>query len=260
MNSDRLEQLTRALREEGNRTTPAEVRATRARVMTSLRGGDRRTRRFVMLVVPIAAVLVASAALAKSGVPVGKAWDWITVEIGGGPPRGPAPSKAAPKPRSAPSSARPPSRTDDDIAPPASAAPARIPTPPADSAPPAAVPPVAAPIARAPASARAAGAPRPAASEDAESAALALYREAHRLQFTDRDYAAALRAWDGYIQAAPRGPLVIEARYNRAIALVHLGRTAEARAALAPFARGDVGGGYHQRETSELLDALDAAP
>jgi len=48
--------------------------------------------------------------------------------------------------------------------------------------------------------------------------------------------------------------LVLEARYNRAICLVRLGRRAGARAALAPFASGAYGG-YRQEDARALLDA-----
>jgi hypothetical protein len=82
-----------------------------------------------------------------------------------------------------------------------------------------------------------------------------LYAQAHRAHFVDRDPAAALRAWDVYLAAAPDGPLAPEARYNRALALVRLGRRAEAREALAPFAAGAYGG-YRAAEARALIDAL----
>ena len=67
-----------------------------------------------------------------------------------------------------------------------------------------------------------------------------------------RDFAAALVAWDRYL-ASDGGPLATEARYNRAIALAHLGRTDEATQALRPFADGDYGG-YRQHEARALID------
>ncbi|HEY4395632.1 MAG TPA: hypothetical protein VGP64_16290 [Polyangia bacterium] len=85
-------------------------------------------------------------------------------------------------------------------------------------------------------------------------APLALYREAHRLHFVERDYAEALGAWDRYL-AAGSGPLVLEARYNRAIALAHLGRREEAVAALRPFAD-SARGGYRRQEALALIAAL----
>ena len=77
------------------------------------------------------------------------------------------------------------------------------------------------------------------------------------MHFSQRDSASALTAWDDYLAAFPRGRFVPEAQYNRAICLVRLGRDAEARAALAPFASGKRGG-YRQTEAGDLLSALDA--
>ncbi len=82
-----------------------------------------------------------------------------------------------------------------------------------------------------------------------------LYAEAHRAHFVDGDPAAALRAWNAYLAAAPDGPLAPEARYNRALTLVRLGRLDEARQALEPFAR-EREGGYRAREAAALLEAM----
>jgi len=51
--------------------------------------------------------------------------------------------------------------------------------------------------------------------------------------------------------AAPRGRFANEARYNRAICLVRLGRHAEAQRDLEPFASGAMG--YRQNEARQLL-------
>jgi hypothetical protein len=94
--------------------------------------------------------------------------------------------------------------------------------------------------------------PRPPARDDA-----ALYREAHALHFVAHDPARALVAWDRYLSAASASSqtgLVLEARYNRAICLVRLGRREEAREALAPFAAGAYGA-YRREEARALLDA-----
>jgi len=92
-----------------------------------------------------------------------------------------------------------------------------------------------------------------------EAASLTLYKNAYRLHFINQRYEAALAAWDAYLRAAPAGSLVVEARYNRAIALVRLGRQKEAEAALLPFARGEIGGGYRVREAQQLLEALNGS-
>jgi RNA polymerase sigma-70 factor (ECF subfamily) len=78
------------------------------------------------------------------------------------------------------------------------------------------------------------------------------YVRAHREQFVSHDYDAALRAWDAYLGRARAGSFVLEARYNRAIALAQLGRVAEARAALQPFADG-VYGDYRRHAAARLL-------
>jgi hypothetical protein len=94
---------------------------------------------------------------------------------------------------------------------------------------------------------------------DRERRERALFRAAHDLHFETRDPAAALAAWDAYLATAPAGKLVVEARYNRALALVRLGHKAEAIAALEPFARGEVlPAGYRQQPARELLRALGA--
>ncbi len=88
-----------------------------------------------------------------------------------------------------------------------------------------------------------------------EDAPSRLYAEAHRAHFVDGDPSSALRAWNAYLAAAPEGTFAPEARYNRAVTLVRLGRLAEARRALEPFARGAYGG-YRSREAAALLEAI----
>jgi hypothetical protein len=84
-----------------------------------------------------------------------------------------------------------------------------------------------------------------------------LYAKAHELHFHGTDRAAALSAWDAYLAAEPAGRFAVEARYNRALCLLRLGRVAEARAALVPFARGEVEpAGYRQTEAAALVDRI----
>lgn len=99
------------------------------------------------------------------------------------------------------------------------------------------------------------GEPRPVA-RDGAAAADALYREAHQLHFVRRDFSAALAAWDRYL-ATGAGALSLEARYNRAIALAHLGRRADAIAALRPFADGETGS-YRKAEAQALIQQFSA--
>jgi hypothetical protein len=84
----------------------------------------------------------------------------------------------------------------------------------------------------------------------------AAYRTAHALHFEAHDPEGALAAWDAYLARYPSGRFALEARYNRALCLVRLGRTSEARAALAPFVAG-IHGGYRQQEATALAAALD---
>jgi hypothetical protein len=84
-----------------------------------------------------------------------------------------------------------------------------------------------------------------------------LYRRAHDLHFHGGDPATALAAWDAYLAAEPDGRFSVEARYNRALLLARLGRYAEARVALIPFARGEIApAGYRQTEAGLLVERL----
>ncbi len=82
------------------------------------------------------------------------------------------------------------------------------------------------------------------------------YRKAHDLHFVEQDASRALAAWDAYLQLAPSGRFAPEARYNRALCLIRLGRRAEALDALRPFAHGAYGT-YRMKEAQELGGALE---
>lgn len=84
-----------------------------------------------------------------------------------------------------------------------------------------------------------------------------LYAQAHELHFHGGDPAAALAAWDAYLTAEPHGAFAVEARYNRALCLVRLGRLADARRELEPYARGDVEHGYRQPDAAQLIERID---
>lgn len=81
-----------------------------------------------------------------------------------------------------------------------------------------------------------------------------LYRSAHDAHFRGGSPSAAIEAWDRYLAAAPRGRFAVEARYNRALALLKAGRRAEGLAALEPFASGAFGN-YRRDEAQRLLGA-----
>lgn len=92
-------------------------------------------------------------------------------------------------------------------------------------------------------------------AEAAKVDEMALYREAHRAHFGERNYALALAHWDRYLALTPRGAFVLEARYNRGVALYRLGRRDAAVEALRPFAEG-VYGGYRSGEAAQMLEEL----
>jgi len=66
-----------------------------------------------------------------------------------------------------------------------------------------------------------------------------------------------LAAFDDYIAHEPDGQFVAEARYNRALCLVHLDQLADAKLALQPFADGVVLAGYRQAEAKTLIEKID---
>jgi hypothetical protein len=188
--------------------------------MESVRNDKRRRARFFAYAFPIAAVLVGTTAWAAS--------------------TGRLAAIFRPPPKEEPVAAAPPPPASVELPPP-------TPPPPLETP-----PPVIASAAPKP------SVPRPphVEVEDASSADLSLYQKAHTLHFVTKRYDEALAAWDDYLRGSPNGAFVAEARYNRAICLVKLGRKAEATVALQPFADGKVAGGYRQAEAQKLLEHL----
>lgn len=237
MSKDLLAEATRALRE----TEPVsefEARATRARVMSGLHQTRVRRRTRLAFLLPIAASFVAVSAWGAASGKARVVLEEIERFVGVTP--------------ATPSAAKPPSRK--AAATPVLAAP--NPEPASSATSPAAEPPSPTAVAEVlPA--------RPTASTSASAAraervdpTLALYRTAHTAHFVAHDPARALAAWDAYLAAAPSGQFAPEARYNRALSLVRLGRNEEARRALEPFASGAYGG-YRKTEASALLSSLE---
>ncbi len=251
MSDDILAEAARALRETTDPErgaasgVPSSARLTRSRVMASLhqRTVKRRTR--VAFLLPIAATLATVSAWGAASGKAPELWDAVARTLG------------FEKPAEAPAPAVPPlGRSSGALRRPAQAAIEHH----AAAEPTSEQPDTPAPAPEPPA---VASAVRPAASAPAASASSAvfadpahdLYRRAHRAHFTEHNPPAALALWDEYLRAAPRGRFAVEARYNRALCLVRLGRRAEARAALDAFAAGKFGG-YRQSEAAELLEAL----
>ena len=237
MSKDLLDEATVALRE----TEPLnefEARATRARVMSGLHQTRVKRRTRLAFLLPLAASFVAvsawGAANGKARLVLDKLERLVAFTV-----TTPSGAPATPKRLTASRPAVAPSSEPMQVAP--SPVTELLPVPPSKGR---------------PASPAESSSADP-VSEHAERADpnLALYRVAHAAHFVDHDPARALAAWDAYLRAAPKGEFAPEARYNRALSLVRLGRTAEARSALEPFAAGAYGN-YRKTEANALLEHL----
>jgi hypothetical protein len=299
MADDFLRQAAAALREEHDGKHP-NPQATRQRILAAAAKRESARRRTVILAMPLAATFVLFAAWAGatgrissivqavestfSGASQEDRTEKSRVAAGGGPGE-----KAGTTGGATPSA---PAETPEAPAPEASAN-LEPPTPPS----PAETAPVVEP---APKAAPSGGAPRTTASAHADKGqrhdepiaaqaptrdgipafpssgstdpavpsaianepGAALYMTAHQVHFVEKDPARAVQAWDAYLQAAPNGRFAPEARYNRAIMLVRLGRREDAIRELRPFADGTYGS-YRQADARALINALespDAAP
>lgn len=239
MTDDLLKAATRALHEE-SADDKVDGRFTRARVMASLHQGKVKRRTRLAFVLPLAACLAA-----------GTAWGAATGRL-------PAMFHAvgqlvgySSKPHQA---SQPKANPRNSIGEPKATAPAMPEVPAPVAAPPEPVAEPQPPPAKVEAAPSAKATPSLSSSAAFQDTDGDLYRLAHEAHFTSHDYARALTGWNAYLQAAPNGRLATEARYNRAICLLRLGRDAEARQALEPFASGKMG--YRQNEARELLEEL----
>ena len=225
MKRDVLSEATAALRET-EEASELEARSTRARVLTGLRQTaiSRRTRAVFLL--PIAATFVGVSAWGASNGNAHQAFEtlahWLSPPPSPSPPTTNAPVHVSGREAESRSLALP-------VAVPNLPLPTPAPLPVAKAS--AAAPPAADPT-------------------------LDLYRAAHTAHFVEHDPARALAGWDAYLAAAPNGAFAPEARYNRALSLVRLGRSSEAKSALEPFANGAYGG-YRKAEASSLLQRLE---
>lgn len=236
MTDDLLKAATRALHEE-TADDGGDGRFTRARVMASLHQGTVKRRTRLAFILPLAACLAAGTAWGAATGRLPAVFHAIGQVVGY--------HNQATEPKSAPLKS-----TSSKVIAPSEQPAEAVPAPPelAPAAPPKPEPTKAGP--------GASGKALPALSSSAafQDADGDLYRLAHEAHFASHDYARALAGWDAYLKAAPGGRLATEARYNRAICLLRLGRDAEARRALEPFASGLIG--YRQNEARQLLDEL----
>jgi hypothetical protein len=227
--SDGLARATRALK-QARRGHHDDSERTRRRVIETLHQRDRHKRRSLILV-PLAALLIGTSALAHDRIRQGRA-PASEVEMGAvtmvaravipaslalesvvGTPDGREPGEdaARPGPTGTGSTTRAPTHALDHAA--------------------------------------------EADSTRATDRQQALYRRAHDAHFGGASRATALKHWNAYLSEAPGGSFAPEAAFNRGICLVRLGRHAQARQALAPFASGRFGG-YRKQEAERLMEAL----
>ncbi len=212
-----LEHHVAALRASGDDGDAQRALATRLRLRRSLEADHRVRRQLVSVAAALAILLVGTASWALVTGNLPRLWPHLHEDAPLSPPPRPAPVQHA--------------------------LPAPVVLPPAE---PVVIPPPPPPVAHPRTVHRAAPAP-----------VEALYRKAHELHFHGDDVAAALAAWDDYLAAEPAGTFAVEARYNRALCLIRLGRLAEARAALLPFAHDQVEPhGYRHAEAAALLDRI----
>lgn len=241
-----LKDAFRAVREKYDGSHP-DPDATLLRALHKTRSRARERKLTRWLVLPIAAALACSTAWAAQTGKLRTVVEAFFPEHDRAPSAAPKPTVAmAPPAQPAPPPAPAPApEPEPDPEPEVVSAPPPPPVPtratPAPAPPPADPPPPAG------------AAEKPAPSSDPHAA---LFAEAHRIHFTERDPARALAAWDRYLDAAPNGRFAPEARYNRALSLVRLGRHAEAKKELAVFANGGYGE-YRKSEARALLDAME---
>jgi len=256
MNQDVLKQATKALSESGHEQQGGKY--TRERLMASLHDRRRRSNTRFAVLLPMAAIFVGSTAFAAV---TGRLETLMVsaLDVVGLVPKVPAWSADAASPTGARAKAAAggPARA---VAPAPAEAPAAPSAEPEPEPIPEAAPPSAAPAdasvkaeAREPrANARPTAVANPAAENDAHE----VYRRAQAAHFKSHDLAGALRGYEAYLAQQPAGRFAVDARYNRALCLVRLGRRAEAEAELERFASGSYGG-YRQADAQRLLAALN---
>jgi TolA-binding protein len=232
---DALAPFLQAYRAE-NPGAALDALGVRRRVLVGI--GARQRRRFLALrfALPVAATFIGSVALAAShgALPrFDEVREWLGV-----------------------AAADPPAKTSETTRRSrATGAPRSAPTPPVVESPSPAEPPV--PLSFDDLPAEPEHGPRaPDAPRDPLSADLAAYREAHELHFRGGDPGRALVAWDAFLASHPKGTFAPEARFNRAICLLRLGRRSEAMSVLIPIADSS-GPAYGRERARALLEAME---
>ena len=250
MNQDVLKQATKALSESGHEQQGG--RYTRERLMASLHDRRRRSNTRFAVLLPMAAIFVGSTAFAavtgRLETLVVAALDVVGLAPNTASWSGRTPAPTGPRATAAGRGA---------VAPPAEAPvpPSAQPEPEPE---PESVPSTETRI-EAPSTNDKRGALEGRSSVragESEDDAHEVYRRAHAAHFKSHDLSQALRGYEAYLAQQPSGRFAVDARYNRALCLVRLGRQAEAQPELERFARGSYGG-YRQVDAQRLLAALN---
>lgn len=84
---------------------------------------------------------------------------------------------------------------------------------------------------------------------------LLTYQAAHRAHFQRGDCTSAATGYRKYLSEQPGGTFALEAKYNLGVCLIRMGKAAEAKRLLQPFADGAYGN-YRRHKSQELIDAL----
>jgi hypothetical protein len=251
MKDDALAPFVHAYRQE-NPGAALDARAIRSRVLVGIGVRQRRKLLTLRFVLPIAATFFGSVALAAShgGLPrLDEVREWLGVA-----PQAPAASaETGRRARAAGTHRTPAPKPVVEVPEPAPADPAvglsfdELPAEPVDTRREVQILPERALASR--------PAPPVEARPDPLKADLAVYQKAHQLHFHGGDPVQALAAWEAYLASYPRGTFAPEARFNRAVCMLRLGRRSEARSVLVPIAESSAGA-YGRERARALLEAM----
>lgn len=240
MSDDLLSKMTRALSEEHDGAT-AVPGATRARVVRTLAERKPRRRKWRAVGIPALALFGGSTAWAAATGHLPKAVERVVSVFIGEAEEGETASVAPPAKKPGKWTA-PPAPVEEAVAPSEEQV-AETPAP-----------------ARVPSSANPAPSVKNSAKKTAELPAedhtdLLTYQAAHRAHFQRGDCTSAVAGYRKYLSEQPGGTFALEAKYNLGVCLIRMGKAAEAKRLLQPFADGTYGN-YRQQKSQELIDAL----